>query len=304
MTQQTSPTGYFRPVGTDSFGDTRKPPRAFDQQPLEAAATISACLAAWRADGDAEWKADATQRLRLVPRQQRSVGCRSSISRPAVAATDCIPTAPTRTAAASSVVSYLLGLAEIRQLARVNADPTNSAGASRRRRLIPAISLRANRGHLVASHVSEPAGALSAPRSRARDRAPVQAGDRAARPQPHRQDARQSYRRPGARARSRGGGQPAGRRAREFRGPAPQPAGDVRGRAPTKWKTPSRRTAPFTKMQRQLVGAYFLHEYSFEASALFNPSIVAASRPVAARRRAACASSSASAPSAKDTCRR
>jgi predicted GH43/DUF377 family glycosyl hydrolase len=31
----------------------------------------------------------------------------------------------------------------------------------------------------------------------------------------------------------------------------------------------------FTKLQRQLVGAYFLHEYSFEASALFNPSIVA-----------------------------
>lgn len=30
----------------------------------------------------------------------------------------------------------------------------------------------------------------------------------------------------------------------------------------------------FTKLQRQLVGAYFLHEYSFEASALFNPSIV------------------------------
>ena len=27
-------------------------------------------------------------------------------------------------------------------------------------------------------------------------------------------------------------------------------------------------------MQRQLIGAYFLHEYSFEASALFNPSIV------------------------------
>ena len=33
--------------------------------------------------------------------------------------------------------------------------------------------------------------------------------------------------------------------------------------------------AHFTKAQRQLVGAYFLHEYSFEASALFNPSIVA-----------------------------
>ena len=33
--------------------------------------------------------------------------------------------------------------------------------------------------------------------------------------------------------------------------------------------------AVFSKAQRQLVGAYFLHEYSFEASALFNPSIVA-----------------------------
>ena len=31
----------------------------------------------------------------------------------------------------------------------------------------------------------------------------------------------------------------------------------------------------FTSLQRQLVGAYFLQEYSYEASALFNPSIVA-----------------------------
>jgi predicted GH43/DUF377 family glycosyl hydrolase len=30
----------------------------------------------------------------------------------------------------------------------------------------------------------------------------------------------------------------------------------------------------FSTLQRQLIGAYFLHEYSFEASALFNPSIV------------------------------
>jgi predicted GH43/DUF377 family glycosyl hydrolase len=33
--------------------------------------------------------------------------------------------------------------------------------------------------------------------------------------------------------------------------------------------------AVFTQVQRRLVGAYFLNEYSFEASALFNPSIVA-----------------------------
>jgi predicted GH43/DUF377 family glycosyl hydrolase len=30
----------------------------------------------------------------------------------------------------------------------------------------------------------------------------------------------------------------------------------------------------FSEVQRQLIGAYFMHEYSFEASALFNPSIV------------------------------
>lgn len=32
--------------------------------------------------------------------------------------------------------------------------------------------------------------------------------------------------------------------------------------------------APLTQVQRQLIGAYFLHEYSFEAAALFNPSMV------------------------------
>jgi len=32
--------------------------------------------------------------------------------------------------------------------------------------------------------------------------------------------------------------------------------------------------AEFSLMKRQLIGAYFLHEYSFEAAALFNPSIV------------------------------
>jgi predicted GH43/DUF377 family glycosyl hydrolase len=35
------------------------------------------------------------------------------------------------------------------------------------------------------------------------------------------------------------------------------------------------RHSAFTKIQRQLIGAYFVHEYSFEAAALFNPSIVA-----------------------------
>jgi len=59
MSLQITPTGCFRPVGTKSFGRSRQKPEAFDQQPVEAAATISACLAAGRAHGGAEWLAGA-----------------------------------------------------------------------------------------------------------------------------------------------------------------------------------------------------------------------------------------------------
>ena len=43
---------------------------------------------------------------------------------------------------------------------------------------------------------------------------------------------------------------------------------------PTKWRRRCWRTARFPKCSASSIGAYFLHEYSFEASALFNPSIV------------------------------
>ncbi|MFX8425901.1 hypothetical protein ABTL79_19155, partial [Acinetobacter baumannii] len=59
--QQTSAAGQFRPVGTEGFGEIRRRPQPFDQQPLEAAATIAACLAAWRADHDVAWKAEAAR---------------------------------------------------------------------------------------------------------------------------------------------------------------------------------------------------------------------------------------------------
>src|SRR5690606_4780681 len=61
--QQQSPAGHFRPVGTESFGKPFAPPAAFDQQPLEATATIDACLSAFRADGDARWGEAAEQAL-------------------------------------------------------------------------------------------------------------------------------------------------------------------------------------------------------------------------------------------------
>lgn len=61
LDMQTSPTGHFRPVGTASFGRPFELPAAFDQQPLEAAATVEACAIAYRADPDPLWLKAAAQ---------------------------------------------------------------------------------------------------------------------------------------------------------------------------------------------------------------------------------------------------
>jgi hypothetical protein len=123
MTQQTTPAGHFRPVGTAGFGELRQHPRAFDQQPVEATATIAACLAAWRADGDAEWKALATRAfawflgsndLSVALADPQTGSCRDGLH----------PDRANENRGGESVVCYLLGLAEIRQLAHVNAGLT------------------------------------------------------------------------------------------------------------------------------------------------------------------------------------
>lgn len=53
---QTSPRGTFRPVGCHGFCRPYAPPLAFDQQPIEAAATIDAAAAAFEASGQEEWR--------------------------------------------------------------------------------------------------------------------------------------------------------------------------------------------------------------------------------------------------------
>jgi hypothetical protein len=57
--KQTSPEGRFRAVGTDSFHRPYADPMQFDQQPLEAQATVEACAEAFRATGDRRWVAEA-----------------------------------------------------------------------------------------------------------------------------------------------------------------------------------------------------------------------------------------------------
>lgn len=54
--KQTSERGLYRPVGHESFHRPYAEPLPFDQQPLEAWATIDACAAALAVTGDSKWR--------------------------------------------------------------------------------------------------------------------------------------------------------------------------------------------------------------------------------------------------------
>ncbi len=117
MKMQTAPVGHFRAIGTDGFGDRRMKPRVFDQQPLEATATIAACHAAWCADRDIEWRSEAgrafawflgSNELSMPLVDPDTGSCRDGLH----------PTRLNENRGGESVVSYLLGLVEFRKLSR------------------------------------------------------------------------------------------------------------------------------------------------------------------------------------------
>ncbi|BDG70467.1 glycosyltransferase family 4 protein [Roseomonas fluvialis] len=56
---QTAEAGHFRPIGSGGFWRRGGERALYDQQPLEAAATIGACLEAWRVTGDGAWLTEA-----------------------------------------------------------------------------------------------------------------------------------------------------------------------------------------------------------------------------------------------------
>ena len=118
MAVQTSPAGMFRPVGSHGFSDQLTRPRPFDQQPLEATATIAACLAAWHADSDPRWKIEADSAFAWflgdndlgTPLVDPDTGrCRDGLH----------PDRPNENCGGESAVSYLLGLLEIRHTERM-----------------------------------------------------------------------------------------------------------------------------------------------------------------------------------------
>ena len=128
MALQTAPAGHFRPVGNESFGRIRRQPKAFDQQPLEASATISACLAASKAEKSATWTAGAFRafgwylgdndvRTTLIDLRTGACSDGLHIDR------------RNENKGAESTLSYLLGLAELQKFARTNAEESNTLEA-------------------------------------------------------------------------------------------------------------------------------------------------------------------------------
>ena len=178
MSIQTSSSGYFRPVGTNSFGKIRQKPDAFDQQPVEAAATISACLAAWRADAGAEWQDGAMRAfgwflgendLQTPLADPDTGGCSDGLH----------PDRPNENKGAESLLSYLLGLVEIRQFKRATAiDRTRLEAKFVRSTVNRQITPRTSPGGpFVASSIRESTDFTSAPGSSPSRRQTFQTGD-------------------------------------------------------------------------------------------------------------------------------
>lgn len=127
---QKAPAGHFRPVGSKTFGSGRVPPLPFDQQPVEAAATIAACLAAYNAQIDEKWDSEARcafqwflgeNDLSIALADSASGSCRDGLH----------PDRANQNCGAESVLSYLLGLADMhifehaktKAVTLLNADP-------------------------------------------------------------------------------------------------------------------------------------------------------------------------------------
>ncbi|MDP1738072.1 MAG: glycosyltransferase family 4 protein [Caulobacter sp.] len=116
--QQTGVGGVFRAVGTVNFGRPFTVEDPFDQQPLEAAATVDACAAAFAATGDPRWLTEARRAFDwFLGKNDLGV----PLGDPATG--DCYdgltPTGPNLNRGAESVLSFQLAACAMLALARI-----------------------------------------------------------------------------------------------------------------------------------------------------------------------------------------
>jgi glycosyltransferase involved in cell wall biosynthesis len=114
-TQNCVTNGHFVPVGSQGFYRQGGEPARFDQQPIEAAGAVSACLQAYRITGDHRWRYSAWSAfnwflgdndLQLPLYDSVSGGCRDGLH----------PDRANQNQGAESTLSFLMALLEMRSL--------------------------------------------------------------------------------------------------------------------------------------------------------------------------------------------
>ena len=112
---QTSDAGSFRPIGSNGFYPRGKERAIFDQQPIEAQVTISACIEAYQATGDMFWVTEARRAfewflgrndLGLALYDSTTGGCRDGLHVDRLS----------QNQGAESTLAFLLALAEMQAL--------------------------------------------------------------------------------------------------------------------------------------------------------------------------------------------
>ena len=112
--QQTTEKGHLRPIGSNGFYHRGGARANFDQQPIEAQATVAACLEAYRATADVQWYEQAQRAfdwfiggndLGLELYVPETGGCRDGLHVDRVNGNQ----------GAESTLAFLLSLAEMRQ---------------------------------------------------------------------------------------------------------------------------------------------------------------------------------------------
>ena len=86
---------HFVPIGSQGFYHQGGEKARFDQQPIEAAGAVSACLEAYRITGDSRWRNEAWSAFNWFL-GDNDLQLPLMIPSPAVAATDYIPNVPIR----------------------------------------------------------------------------------------------------------------------------------------------------------------------------------------------------------------
>jgi hypothetical protein len=113
--QRCQTNGHFVPVGSQGFYRRGGEQARFDQQPIEAAGAVSACLEAYRVTGDNRWRTEAWSAfnwflgdndLQLALYDSDSGGCRDGLH----------PERANQNQGAESTLSFLMALLEMHSL--------------------------------------------------------------------------------------------------------------------------------------------------------------------------------------------